>query len=179
MGRTSHDRGKAKNQIFWGQVKRPLATYGSEILALSRSATPAIPSEHTTKSVALALPFILLVSNSKNLHKGIKVVIGLIAAGVCFSRIVLGAHYLSDGLAGTGMALIRLPLSMLFVNTLLCKMKGTTTKVLLYMGLPADLPDRGVYGPVDHHEVRKNNNLPKSVKADLLSSEVGRIKSQP
>jgi len=71
----------------------------------------------------LVLPFILLVSHSKNLHKGIKIVIGLIAGGVCFSRIVLGAHYVSDVLAGIGMALIGLPLSMMFANMLLRKMK--------------------------------------------------------
>jgi len=102
---------------------RPLTTYGSEILALSQSLTPAIPSGHATKSVALILPFILLVSHSKALHKGIKLLIGLVAAGVCFSRIVLGAHYVSDVLAGIGMALIGLPLSMMFANMLLRKMK--------------------------------------------------------
>jgi undecaprenyl-diphosphatase len=100
---------------------RPAATYGSEILALSRSATHAIPSGHATKSVALVLPFILLVSHSRALHKGLKIAIGLIAGGVCFSRIVLGAHYVSDVLAGIGMALIGLPLSMMFANVPLRK----------------------------------------------------------
>jgi len=102
---------------------RPAATYGSEILAWSHELSYAIPSGHATKSIALVLPFILLVSNSKNLHKGIKIVIGLIAAGICFSRIVLGAHYVSDVLAGIGMALIGLPLSMMFANMLLRRMK--------------------------------------------------------
>ena len=102
---------------------RPATTYGSEILALSQAVTSSIPSGHTTKSIALALPFILLVSHSTNLNKGIKVAIGLIAVGVCFSRIVLGAHYLSDVLAGVGMALVGLPLSMMFANKLLGKMK--------------------------------------------------------
>jgi undecaprenyl-diphosphatase len=112
---------------------RPLTTYGSEILALSRSATPAIPSGHATKSIALVLPFILLVRHSKNLHKGIKIVIGLIAGGVCFSRIVLGAHYVSDVLAGIGMALIGLPLSMMFANMLLCKMKQEQLPKISYV----------------------------------------------
>ncbi|MGB3703318.1 MAG: phosphatase PAP2 family protein [Anaerolineales bacterium] len=102
---------------------RPATTFGSEILALSQAVTSSIPSGHATKSIALVLPFILLVSHSKNLHKGIKIVIGLIAVGVCFSRIVLGAHYVSDVLAGIGMALIGLPLSMMFANKLLRKMK--------------------------------------------------------
>jgi len=112
---------------------RPIATYGSEIIALSRSATPAIPSGHATKSVALVLPFILLVSHSKHLHKGIKIAIGLIAGGVCFSRIVLGAHYVSDVLAGIGMALIGLPLSMMFANMLLRKMKPELLPKLSYV----------------------------------------------
>jgi undecaprenyl-diphosphatase len=102
---------------------RPLATYSSEILIWSESAGYAIPSGHATKSVALILPFILIVSNSKALHKGIKILIILIAGGVCASRIILGAHYLSDVLAGIGMALIGLPLSMLFANMVLRKAK--------------------------------------------------------
>ncbi len=95
---------------------RPLAIYGGEILVWSESAGYAIPSGHATKSIALILPFILIVSNSKALHKGIKILIALIAAGVCLSRVILGAHYLSDVLAGIGMALIGLPLSMMFAN---------------------------------------------------------------
>jgi len=102
---------------------RPTALYGSEILALSQSLTPSIPSGHATKSIALILPFIFLVSNSKGLHKVIKIVIALIGGGVCFSRIVLGAHFLSDVIAGIGMALIGLPLSMLFANMVLRKAK--------------------------------------------------------
>jgi undecaprenyl-diphosphatase len=102
---------------------RPLATYGSEILIWSESAGYAIPSGHATKSVALILPFILIVSNSNALHKGIKILIILIAGGVCASRIILGAHYLSDVLAGIGMALIGLPLSLLFANMVLGKAK--------------------------------------------------------
>jgi len=112
---------------------RPLTTYGSEILVWSQSATPSIPSGHATKSIALVLPFLLLVSHSKNLHKGIKIVIGLIAGGVCFSRIVLGAHYVSDVLAGIGMALIGLPLSMMFANMLLRKMKQERLPMLSYV----------------------------------------------
>ena len=112
---------------------RPLTTYGSDILAWSQSATPSIPSGHATKSIALVLPFLLLVSHSKHLHKGIKIVIGLIACGVCFSRIVLGAHYVSDVLAGIGMALIGLPLSMMFANMPLRKMKQERLPMLSYV----------------------------------------------
>lgn len=112
---------------------RPAATYGSEILALSQSVTYSIPSGHATKSLALVLPFILLVSHSRNLHKGIKIVIGLIAGGICFSRIVLGAHYTSDVLAGIGTAFIGLPLSMMFANLLLRMMKQEQLPKLSYI----------------------------------------------
>jgi len=112
---------------------RPAATYGSEILTWSHELSWAIPSGHATKCIALVLPFILLVSHSKHLHKGIKIMIGLIAVGICFSRIVLGAHYVSDVLAGIGMALIGLPLSMMFANMLLRKMKQEQLPKLSYI----------------------------------------------
>jgi len=102
---------------------RPAVTFGSEILVLSQAVTPAFPGGHATKRIALILPFILLVNNSKNLHKAIKIVIAFVAGGVCFSRIVLGAHYVSDVVAGVGMALIGLPCSMLFANMVLRKTK--------------------------------------------------------
>jgi len=73
--------------------------------------------------MALILPFILLLPSSNNLHKAIKIVITLIAGGVCFSRIVLAAHYVSDVVAGIGMALIGLPFSMLFASMILRQTK--------------------------------------------------------
>jgi len=102
---------------------RPLATFGSEIVVWSQSTTHAIPSGHATKSVALVLPFILLVGNRKNLHKAIKIVIALIAGGVCISRVVLGAHYVSDVVAGIGTALAGLPFSMMFAHMILRRAK--------------------------------------------------------
>lgn len=102
---------------------RPAAAFGSELLVWSQSVSPAIPSGHATKSIALILPFLLLVSNSKALHKVYKIVISLIGLGVCFSRVALGAHYLSDVLAGIGTALMGLPLTMMFANMILRKIK--------------------------------------------------------
>jgi len=102
---------------------RPADTFGSEILVFSEGLSPAFPSGHAVKSIALILPFILLVNNSKNLHKAIKIVIAFVAGGVCFSRIVLGAHYVSDVVAGIGVALIGLSYSMLFANIVFRKIK--------------------------------------------------------
>jgi undecaprenyl-diphosphatase len=100
---------------------RPAAIFGAELMIWSQAASKAIPSGHATNSIALVLPFILLVSQTKELHKVIKVVILMIASGVCVSRVVLGAHYVSDVLAGVGTALMGLPLSMLFANMILRK----------------------------------------------------------
>lgn len=100
---------------------RPLAVFGSELLIMSTSGSYALPSGHATKSIALILPFLLLVGNEKNLHKLLKIILIIMGLGVCFSRFALGAHYLSDVLAGIGMALVGLPLSMLFANMVLRK----------------------------------------------------------
>ena len=86
---------------------------------LSQSVTTSIPSGHATKSVALVLPFLFLVSNSGKGDRAIKVLLSLVAGGVCLSRVVLGAHYVSDVLAGIGMALVGLPLTMLFAHMIL------------------------------------------------------------
>ena len=100
---------------------RPAVTFGAEILAWSDSLGYAIPSGHATKTVALCLPFLLLASSSKQINRGVKVVIFLIAGGVCFSRIALGAHYLSDVLAGIGTAVMGFPLTLLFARMVLKK----------------------------------------------------------
>jgi len=58
---------------------------------------------------ALALPFLLLIPANNNWRKGVKVLLTMLAVGVCCSRVVLGVHYVSDVLAGAGMALICFP----------------------------------------------------------------------
>lgn len=106
---------------------RPVTTYGHQILVLSQSLTPAMPSGHTVKSIALVLPFLMLVPGANGVHRVIKMSIVVIAGGVCFSRIVLGAHYVSDVAAGIGMGLVGFPLSMSFANMIL---KQTNDKQL-------------------------------------------------
>ena len=101
------------------QRPRPVAVFGDQVFVLSQAMTTAIPSGHSTKSVALVLPFLFLVMNAGKRDRVMKVILALIAGGVCLSRIVLGAHYVSDVLAGIGTALIGLPLTMLFANMIL------------------------------------------------------------
>ena len=103
---------------------RPFVEYAGEINALSNAETPAFPSGHATKSMALALPFLLLIAAKDDWHKGVKTLLAVIAFGVCYSRVLLGAHYVSDVLAGVGMALICFPLVTLLNNKIL----GTMTK---------------------------------------------------
>jgi membrane-associated phospholipid phosphatase len=101
---------------------RPFVEYADEINALSSAATPAFPSGHATKSMALALPFLLLITAKDNWHRGVKVLLAIIVFGVCCSRVLLGAHYVSDVLAGVGMALICFPLVTPLNNKILSNM---------------------------------------------------------
>ena len=101
---------------------RPFVEYAGEISAFSNAKTAAFPSGHASKSVALALPFLLLITAKDNWHKGVKTLLVITALGVCYSRVVLGAHYVSDVLAGAGFALICFPLATLLNNRILSKM---------------------------------------------------------
>lgn len=93
---------------------RPTATFAEQITVYSQSTSYAIPSGHATQSFALILPFLVYVSNRSNFHKYIKAVLIIVALSTSFSRIVLGAHYLSDVLGGFGTACIGLPIAILF-----------------------------------------------------------------
>ncbi len=89
---------------------RPFVEYAGEITSFSRAATPAFPSGHATKSMALALPFLVLLTAKENWRRGMKILLAMIVLGVCYSRVLLGAHYVSDVLAGAGMACICFPM---------------------------------------------------------------------
>ncbi len=95
---------------------RPFVEYADQITALSRPPTPSLPSGHATKSMALALPFVILVSNEQWWSRLMRGVVLLVALAVGYARIVLGVHYLSDVLAGIGVALACLPLAVWAAN---------------------------------------------------------------
>ena len=101
---------------------RPFVEYAGQVTAFSTASTPAFPSGHATKSTALALPFLLLIVAKGNWHKSAKVLIAVIVVGVCYSRVLLGAHYVSDVLAGVAMALTCFPLATLLSSIALRRM---------------------------------------------------------
>jgi undecaprenyl-diphosphatase len=101
---------------------RPFVEYAGDINALSKAGTPSFPSGHATKSVALALPFLLLITAKDARHKAVKALLVMIVVGVCYSRVLLGAHYVSDVLAGAGMAFMCFPLVTVLGNRRLTRM---------------------------------------------------------
>ena len=98
---------------------RPVVAYAGQLLVLSEAATPAFPSGHATKSLALALPLLFVASGRTLFERGVQALVLIMALGVAASRVLLGAHYLSDVLAGMGTALIGLPVAVVFANLLL------------------------------------------------------------
>lgn len=100
---------------------RPVSAFTDQVFVLSDATTHAIPSGHATKAFALAVPFLFLVASKTLPNKLLKCMLLFLALGVGFSRIVLGAHYVSDVVAGIGMALIGLPFAMLLAHKILIR----------------------------------------------------------
>jgi len=120
---------------------RPAMTYAGEIVALAEGITFSLPSGHTAKSVAIVLPFLVLIAGWRWQQAMIKGVIAVIVGGVCFSRLVLGAHYVSDVLAGVGMAFVGFPFSAWLASRMLRNVsrKRVPMLVRVWVGLFAIL----------------------------------------
>ena len=120
---------------------RPFHEYADQLNFLSRPRSPSLPSGHSTKSVALVLPFLFYAGYKGRFHTLVKCILVFVAAMVCFSRIFLGAHYLSDVLSGIGLAFICLPVSARLSNIILKKMshqkfeRAAKIWILVYLGL--------------------------------------------
>ena len=120
---------------------RPIHEYANELSFFTRSASPSMPSGHATKSMALALPFLVYAEYKGLFHTLVKFILVFVALMVCFSRIFLGAHYLSDVLAGVGWVFLCLPVSVMLSNKLLMKMtyqkfeRAAKIWILVYLGL--------------------------------------------
>jgi membrane-associated phospholipid phosphatase len=100
---------------------RPAAAFGDQILALSHATSSALPSGHATKAVALALPVLFFVGRRPGSQGLWRLLVGVVALGVAISRIVLGAHYVSDVMAGIGMAFLGLPIAIWLAHRLLAR----------------------------------------------------------
>ena len=57
---------------------RPFVEYAGEITTFSKAKTPAFPSGHATKSMALAMPFMLLIVAKDTWHQGVKILLASI-----------------------------------------------------------------------------------------------------
>ncbi len=101
---------------------RPVQEYANELRFFTGSGTPSFPSGHATKSVAFVLPFLFYTEYKSRFHSLVKCILVFIALMVCFSRLFLGAHYLSDVLSGIGLVFICLPISVMFSNLIFRKM---------------------------------------------------------
>ena len=112
--------GDLLKQVF--NRPRPMLSFAGELNFLTGSHSPSFPSGHATKSVALAAPLIFNDVSNNRLIGVSKIMVMLTAILVCLSRIVLGAHYLSDVLAGAGWSVLCLPVSVFLVNRLLSRM---------------------------------------------------------
>ena len=100
---------------------RPAMALGNLLLQQEIPTTPSMPSGHAAKSFALALPFALLSKRKDIAGISLRVLLVLVALMVGYSRMALQKHYLSDILAGEGLAMIVLPLAVIVTNTFYLK----------------------------------------------------------
>lgn len=95
---------------------RPAIELSGKIMQTEISDSSSFPSGHATKSMALALPFVIMALNKDSITRIFKILISLFAILVCWSRIALQKHFLSDVLAGTAIALLFVFVAVLVVN---------------------------------------------------------------
>lgn len=108
---------------------RPIAELAGQLNAAGTHDSASFPSGHAAKSVALALPLVLMVPAASAGLRLIKLALLLVAGLVCYSRIMLGAHYLSDVLAGVALALACVPVAVAGANLIYARGKVTPEKL--------------------------------------------------
>jgi len=120
---------------------RPIVEYSEKLTFFTGSGSPSFPSGHATKVTGLVLPFLFFMPITNRVIQTVRYVLALTALFVCLSRVVLGAHYVSDVLAGVGLTFLSLPLAVKLSNVILKKMTPeryeTASKIwiLVYIGL--------------------------------------------
>jgi len=100
---------------------RPFIAYSGQIEPVTRPITHSFPSGHATESTALILPFLVFLRKESRRVFLLKLVLVIVALTVCYSRIALGVHFLSDVLAGVGVALICFPAAVWAANAAITK----------------------------------------------------------
>jgi membrane-associated phospholipid phosphatase len=108
---------------------RPIADLAGQLNVASQHGSPSFPSGHAAQSLALALPFVLIVPGGSVAVGFVKLALLLVASLVCYSRIVKGAHYLSDVLAGAALALVCVPVAVVVANAIYTRGKVTPEKL--------------------------------------------------
>lgn len=108
---------------------RPIADLAGQLNVTGGHDSASFPSGHAAQSLALALPFVLLVAGRAPGLRLARFAMLLVAALVGYSRIVKGAHYLSDVLAGAGLALACVPLAVAAANAIYARNKVTPEKL--------------------------------------------------
>jgi membrane-associated phospholipid phosphatase len=133
--------GSITGDILKGVIDRarPIAELAGQIASTTPAGSPAFPSGHATKSMTLALPFFLMAAGKDFATRLVKVITLTSAVLVCYSRIALQRHYLSDVLGGIGIALLFVVISNWFLNRFYERMKidqarlATITKRLSFV----------------------------------------------
>jgi len=108
---------------------RPIVELAGQLNAAGGYGSPSFPSGHAANSLALALPFALIVPTCSVVVRRIKFALLFIASLVCYSRIVLGAHYLSDVLGGAALALACIPVAVAAANAIYARGNVTPEKL--------------------------------------------------
>ncbi len=108
---------------------RPIAELAGQLSAAGQHGSPSFPSGHAANSLALALPFVLIIPAGSGVVRLVRLALLLIASLVCYSRIVLGAHYVSDVLAGAALALACVPVAVAAANAIYTRGKVTPEKL--------------------------------------------------
>ena len=95
---------------------RPAVLLAGQIHNMVISDSFSFPSGHATKSMSLALPFILMASKKSTINRILKIILLLSSILVCYSRIALQRHFPSDIFAGVAVALVAVVIGHWIVN---------------------------------------------------------------
>ncbi len=108
---------------------RPITDLAEQLNVAGRHGSASFPSGHAAQSFGLALPLVLLLPGNSLPVRLAKLALLLVASLVGYSRIVKGAHYLSDVLGGAALAFLCVPLAVVAANAVYARGKVTPEKL--------------------------------------------------